>query len=157
TLFFSNRDAMHTPAPPLALELAHVLFIDIVSYSTLSMEGQREALSSLQIAVTSTEEFKLASSEQKLIRLAAGDGMALVFFENPEMHVRCAVSLNGDLRHLSKIRVRMGIHSGPVYRVEDINANRVVAGGGVNYAQRVMDCGDAGHILLSSSVADVLK
>ena len=110
----------------------------------------------LQAAVRNTSEFARAEADEQLIRLPTGDGMALVFFQDPVAPVRCAMELSRILRNFPNIKLRMGIHSGPVYRVADINANRNVAGGGINTAQRVMDCGDAGHILVSSAVAEVI-
>ncbi len=139
-----------------SLEMAHVLFIDIVAYSTLHMDRQQQVLHDLQEAVRSTSTFTRAQADDQLIRLPTGDGMALVFFRDPEAPVRCALELTKILRGHPAIRLRMGIHTGPVYRVADINANRNVAGGGINIAQRVMDCGDAGHILVSSAEAEVL-
>ncbi len=144
------------PKPAPSLEIAHVLFMDIVAYSTLQMERQHELLNELQAAVRQTEEFTRAQKVDQLIRLPTGDGMALVFFRDPEAPVRCALELACGLQKDAHIRVRMGIHTGPVYHVADINANRNVAGGGINMAQRVMDCGDAGHILVSSAEAEVL-
>jgi tetratricopeptide (TPR) repeat protein/class 3 adenylate cyclase len=142
----------HTPS----LEMAYVLFMDIVAYSTLRMEEQQSVLSRFQEAVRNTTEFARARAEDQLIRLPTGDGMALVFFGDPEAPARCALELSRNLREHPEVKLRMGIHSGPVYRVADINANRNVAGGGINIAQRVMDCGDAGHILVSKATADVL-
>ncbi len=139
-----------------SLEMAHVLFTDIVAYSRLPMDQQQEALLHLQEAVRATQEFARAEASDQLIRLPTGDGMALVFFGDAEAPVRCALELSRALRQQPRIQLRMGIHTGPVYRVADINANRNVAGGGINIAQRVMDCGDAGHILVSKAVADVL-
>jgi len=146
------------PGPSAApcLEIAHVLFMDIVAYSTLPMDYQQRLLTELQETVRHTPEFARAQAEDQLIRLPTGDGMALVFFHDPEAPARCALELGRSLRRNPDIKVRIGIHSGPVYRVADINANRNVAGGGINIAQRVMDCADAGHILLSSTAADVL-
>ena len=143
--------------PTPGLEMAHVLFMDIVSYSTLSMDDQQRVLHELQEAVRSTPEFVRAQSEDHLLRLPTGDGMALVFFVDPEAPVRCALELSRSLRDHPDIQLRMGVHSGPVYRRADINANLNVAGGGINLAQRVMDCGDAGHILVSKAAADVLR
>jgi len=139
------------------LEMAHVLFTDIVAYSRLPMDQQQDALHHLQEAVRSTQEFARAQASDQLIRLPTGDGMALVFLGDVEAPVRCALELHRILRRWPEIKLRMGIHTGPVYRVEDINAARNVAGGGINMAQRVMDCGDAGHILISKTVADVLE
>ena len=141
-------------APPM--EIAHVLFTDIVGYSRLAMDDQQRHLRNLQKLVRSTAEFERAKAADQLISLPSGDGMALVFFGEPEAPARCAMELSKSLRSNQEIKLRMGINSGPVYRVADINANRNVAGGGINIAQRVMDCGDAGHILISKSVADVL-
>jgi serine/threonine protein kinase/tetratricopeptide (TPR) repeat protein len=157
-----NKVAPNTPsdaleqsnAPPL--EIAHVLFMDIVAYSKMAMDEQRHRLRELQQTVMITSEFIRAKSVDQLISLPTGDGMALVFFEDPEAPVRCAVELCRALRSKAEIKLRMGIHTGPVYRVADINANRNVAGGGINTAQRVMDCGDAGHILISQAMVDVL-
>ncbi len=130
--------------------------MDIVAYSALRMDQQQQLLQNLQEAVRSTAAFARAQASDQLIRLPTGDGMALVFFGDPEAPVRCALELGKILRSQPDIKLRMGIHSGPVYRVADINANRNVAGGGINIAQRVMDCGDAGHILVSNTEAEVL-
>jgi len=162
------RDALretHEASAPLAppgsspkrtLEMAHVLFMDIIAYSRLPMDQQEQALQHLQQAVRETQEFARAQTGDQLIRLPTGDGMALVFLGDVEAPVRCALELHRILRRWPEIQLRMGIHTGPVYRVEDINAARNVAGGGINIAQRVMDCGDAGHILVSKDVAEVL-
>ena len=139
-----------------ALEIAHILFMDIVAYSTMAMDEQERLLRELQRAVRNADEFMRAQKEDRLIRLPTGDGMALVFFGDVESPVHCALQLAESLRKFPELRLRMGIHSGPVYRIADINANRNVAGGGINMAQRVMDCGDAGHILVSKAVADSL-
>src|SRR5512146_69995 len=138
------------------LELAHVLFMDIVGYSKLPMDGQQSVLSHLKHAVRNTPHFLSAQDTDQLICLPTGDGMALVFFDDPEAPVRCALELAQTLRSYPDIHLRMGVHSGPVYRIADINANCNVSGGGINLAQRVMDCGDAGHILVSAAVAEVL-
>jgi class 3 adenylate cyclase/tetratricopeptide (TPR) repeat protein len=138
------------------LEIAHVLFTDIVGYSKLPMDEQELLLRQLQDAVRHTTEFTRVEASDELIRLPTGDGMALVFFGDAEAPVRCAVELGSSLRKQPGLQLRMGIHTGPVYRVADINANRNVAGGGINMAQRVMDCGDAGHILVSGAEAEVL-
>lgn len=138
------------------LEMAHVLFMDIVGYSRLPMDQQQSVLSHLQHAIRNTPHVVNAQARDELICLPTGDGMALVFFGDPEAPVRCAMELAQALRY-PEIPVRMGVHSGPVYRIADINANRNVAGGGINLAQRVMDCGDAGHILISAAVAEVLS
>jgi class 3 adenylate cyclase len=140
-----------------SLEIAHVLFTDIVGYSLLSTDEQKQTLRELQDLVRETTEFMRAQSDGILISLPTGDGMALVFFRVAEAPVRCALELSQKLRARPEIKLRMGIHSGPVYRVADINANLNVAGGGIYVAQRVMDCGDAGHILVSKPTADMLK
>src|ERR1017187_8883037 len=139
------------------LEMAHILFTDIVAYSRLPMDRQHQALRHLQEAIRATQEFARAQASDQLIRLPTGDGMALVFLGDVEAPVRCALELHRILRQWPEMQLRMGIHTGPVYRVEDINDARNVAGGGINIAQRVMDCGDAGHILISKTVADVLE
>ena len=138
------------------LEMAYVLFMDIVSYSMLPMDDQQRILAELQETVQSSAQVSCAHADGNLIALPTGDGMALVFFGCPESPVTCALELARALRHHPEIKLRMGIHAGPVYRVADINANRNVAGGGINMAQRVMDCGDAGHVLISKELADVL-
>ncbi|MFN2578960.1 MAG: protein kinase [Pyrinomonadaceae bacterium] len=140
----------------VALETAHVLFMDIVGYSRLLIDEQKESLHKLQKIVLATRECSRWQKEKDLIRLPTGDGMALVFFRDPEAPVRGAVEISRALREQSEIELRMGIHSGLVYHIDDINANMNVAGGGINIAQRVMDCGDSGHILLSKRVADDL-
>src|ERR1700751_5062909 len=137
-------------------EVAHVLFMDIVAYSTLSTGQQQRSLEELNKAVRNTPEFTRASTKDQLIRLPTGDGMALVFFRDPEAPVRCALELSQALCEHPEIKLRMGIHSGPVSLVSEINANLNVAGGGINVAQRVMDAGDAGHILISRGCADML-
>jgi serine/threonine protein kinase/tetratricopeptide (TPR) repeat protein len=141
---------------PLPLEIAHVLFMDIASYSKFPMDRQRSLREELQKTVRGTPEFVRAKAADKLIPLPSGDGMALVFFGDPESPCRCALEVSRALRSHPDASLRMGIHTGPVYRMADINADRAVAGGGINMAQRVMDCGDAGHILISNAVADVL-
>ncbi len=152
----SQPTTVPEPSGPLPLEIAHVLFMDIVAYSKLPMDQQRHLLEELQKTVRRTLEFARAKSADKLISLPSGDGMALVFFGDPEAPCRCALEVSQTLRNSPETKLRMGIHTGPVYRVADINANRNVAGGGINIAQRVMDCGDSGHILVSKTVADVL-
>jgi class 3 adenylate cyclase/tetratricopeptide (TPR) repeat protein/TolB-like protein len=144
------------PSSAQHLEIAHVLFVDIVGYSRLAIDQQEQVLRHLQDIVRTLPGFTRAQAEDQLVRLPTGDGMALVFFGDPEGPVRCALELAHVLTSHAEIPLRMGIHSGPVYRVDDINANRNVAGGGINIAQRVMDCGDAGHILVSNAVAEVL-
>jgi TolB-like protein len=138
------------------LEIAHILFIDVVGYSKLLMHEQSEVLQQLNQIVRNTEQFRKGDAAGKLIRIPVGDGMALVFFDNPEAPVRAAVEISGSLQNYPQIRVRMGIHSGPVNEVLDVNDRSNVAGAGINMAQRVMECGDAGHILLSKRVADDL-
>ncbi len=144
------------PSQAPAAEIAHVLLMDIIGYSLLLMGQQRQLLRKLQETVQSTKEFSCARSQDRLISLPTGDGMALVFFRDPEAPARCALELSRTLRQITDLELRMGLHTGPVYRMADINSNSNVAGGGINIAQRVMDCGDKGHILLSSVLADVL-
>jgi TolB-like protein/Tfp pilus assembly protein PilF len=141
----------------LRLEIAHVLFIDIVSYSSLLISEQSELLGKLNDAVRGTEHFRSAEAEGRLIRLPTGDGMALVFRNSPEEPVRCSLEISQALKNHPELQVRMGIHSGPVNEVADVNERANIAGAGINIAQRVMDCGDAGHILLSKHVAEDLQ
>src|SRR5512132_4009889 len=140
----------------IALEIAHVLFIDIVGYSKLSINEQRAAVDELTQIVRGTEQFQNAEASERLIKIATGDGVALVFYTSPEAPVRCAVELSRALKDHSRLRVRMGIHSGPVSGVVDVTGRTNLAGAGLNLARRVMDCGDAGHILLSKHVAEDL-
>src|SRR5438132_2532251 len=139
------------------LEIGHVLFIDIVGYSRLLLKQQSELLSELNEIVGGTTEFGQAESAGKLIRLPTGDGMALVFRTNIEAPVECAMEIARALKSHPAIQLRMGIHSGPVNEVVDVNQRANIAGAGINMAQRVMDCGDAGHILLSKHVAEDLE
>jgi tetratricopeptide (TPR) repeat protein len=138
-------------------EIGHVLFIDIVGYSKLLINEQSEQIQKLKEIVRGTEQARLAEAEGKLLRLPTGDGGALVFRTNPEAPVLCALEIAKALKNHPKLRVRMGIHSGPVNEVTDLNAQANIAGAGINIAQRVMDCGDAGHILISKRVADDLE
>src|SRR5437763_6551311 len=138
------------------LEIGHVLFIDLVGYSKLLIDEQRELQEQVNEIVRRTKEFRAAEAENKLVRLPTGDGMALVFFTNAEAPVRCAVEIAEALSGNSRLRVRMGIHTGPVSGVMDVNDRSNIAGAGINIAQRVMDLGDAGHILLSKRAAEDL-
>src|SRR6266436_2501333 len=139
------------------LEIGHVLFIDIVGYSKLLITEQSELLQKLKEIVWGTEQFRLAQAEGKLLRLPTGDGGALVFRNNPEAPALCAMEISKELKNHPELHVRMGIHSGPVNEITDLNEQANIAGAGINIAQRVMDCGDAGHILLSKRVADDLE
>ena len=142
--------------PDVQLEIGHVLFMDVVGYSKLLVNEQRELLQQLSQIVRNTEQVRIAEAADKLIRIPAGDGMALVFFNSPEAPVRCAMEISKKLKEHPQLQLRMGIHSGPVNRVRDVNDQTNVAGAGINTAQRVMDCGDAGHILLSRHIAEDL-
>ena len=144
-------------ASNLKFEIGHVLFIDIVGYSKLLITEQSAQLQTLKQIVRGTEQVRLAEAEGKLLRLPTGDGGALVFRTSPEAPVRCAMEIAKSLKNYPKLRVRMGIHSGPVNEISDLNEQANVAGAGINMAQRVMDCGDAGHILLSRHVAEDLE
>jgi TolB-like protein/Tfp pilus assembly protein PilF len=135
------------------LEIAHVLFTDIVGYSKLPIDQQSELLGQLNQVVRGTEQFRAAETAGKLVRLPTGDGMALAFFTSPDAPVRCALEVAEALKSRPKIKLRMGVDSGPVDQIVDVNDRPNVAGAGINMAQRVMDCGDAGHILLSRRVA----
>src|SRR6184192_1208507 len=138
-------------------EIGHVLFIDIVGYSQLLITQQSEHLETLRRIVRGTAQFQAAEAEGKLLRLPTGDGGAIVFRTTPEVPVLCALEISKELKKHPELRVRMGIHSGPVNEVTDLNEHANIAGAGINIAQRVMDCGDAGHILLSKRVADDLE
>src|SRR5438067_7119981 len=140
----------------IQLEIAHVLFIDIVGYSKLSINEQNAAVDELTQIVRSKEQFQKAEASERLVKIATGDGVALVFYTSPEAPVRCAVELSRALKDHRRLRVRMGIHSGPVSGVVDVTGRTNLAGAGLNLARRVMDCGDAGHILLSKHVAEDL-
>jgi adenylate cyclase len=144
-------------ASDVTFQIGHVLFVDIVGYSKLLIHEQAEQLERLREIVRATEPFQTAQAEGKLVRLPTGDGGALVFYTNPEAPVRCAVELSKALRKHPDLKVRIGIHSGPIKEVTDLNEQANIAGAGVNLAQRVMDCGDAGHLLLSKRVADDLE
>ncbi len=141
----------------IALEIAHVLFSDIVGYSKLLINEQRALRDTLTEIVRRTEEFQNADAAGKLIKIPTGDGMALVFQTSPEAPVECALEISRALKAHPNMPLRMGVHSGPVSGVIDVNGQASVAGAGINMAQRVMDCGDAGHILLSKRVADDLE
>ena len=138
------------------LEIAHVLFMDIVGYSKLVTDEQSEALHELNQIVRNTEAAREADAAGQLTILPTGDGMALVFFDSPEAPVRCAIEISKKLKEYPRLKLRMGIHSGPINEVRDVNDSANVAGAGINLAQRVMDCGDDGHILLSKRVAEDL-
>src|SRR5215470_2190395 len=138
------------------LEIAHVLFMDIVGYSKLLTDEQSEALQELNQIVRSTEAAREAETAGQLTVLPTGDGMALVFTGSVEEPVECALEISRALLAQPSLPVRMGIHSGPVHHVKDANGRENIAGVGINIAQRVMDCGDAGHILVSKRVADDL-
>jgi TolB-like protein/Tfp pilus assembly protein PilF len=149
---------MSSAAPSdVKFEIGHVLFTDIVRYSKLLLHEQSEQIQKLREIVRETEQFRLADAEGKLLRLPTGDGDALVFRTSPEAPVLCALEISKALKNHPELRVRIGIHSGPVNEVADLNQQANVAGGGINIAQRVMDCGDAGHILLSRHIAEDLE
>ena len=150
------QDASAEVKPDLALEIAHLLLIDVVGYSKLLVNEQIELLQELNQIVRSTESFRRAEASGELIRVPTGDGMALLFFRSPEEPARCALESSRELKNHPHIQVRMGIHSGPVNRTTDVNDQSNVAGSGINVAQCVMDCGDAGHILVSKRLAEDL-
>ena len=139
------------------LEIAHVLFIDIVGYSMRLTDEQQALVDRLNQAVRSSDEFNKAAATGRLKKIPTGDGMALIFYNSPEQPVECAVEISRVLRHHRDLPVRMGVHSGPVSAVTDVNDRVNAAGVGINLAQRLMDCGDAGHILLSKRVAEDLQ
>ena len=142
--------------PDLHLEIAHVLYIDIVGYSKRSINEQRAAVDELTSVVRGSEQFQKAEAAGKLVKIPAGDGMALVFHTSPEGPVQCATEISRALKNHPKLQLRMGVHSGPISGLVDVTERANVAGAGINVAQRVMDCGDGGHILLSQRVAEDL-
>jgi TolB-like protein/class 3 adenylate cyclase/Flp pilus assembly protein TadD len=141
----------------IQLEIAHVLFADIVGYSKLPINEQHALVEQLGEIVRSTDEFQAAEAAGRLLKIPTGDGMALIFYHNPEAPVECALEIARALKEQPELRLRMGVHSGPVSGVVDVNGKANVAGAGINLAQRVMDCGDAGHILLSKHAAEDLE
>jgi TolB-like protein/class 3 adenylate cyclase/Tfp pilus assembly protein PilF len=156
TSCLSAQNTSSEQKPDLPLEIAHVLLIDVVGYSKLLVNEQIELLQELNQVVRSTECFRRAEASGKLVRLPTGDGMALLFFRSPEDPAQCALEISQALKNHPHIQLRMGVHSGPVSQTTDVNDQSNVAGAGINVAQRVMDCGDAGHILLSKHLADDL-
>jgi TolB-like protein/class 3 adenylate cyclase len=141
----------------IELEIAHVLFIDIVGYSKLSINEQRAAVDELNKLVRASEQFQRAEAAGRLIKIPTGDGMALVFYTSPEAPAQCAIEISSVLKEHPRLQLRMGVHSGPVSGVIDVNGHANLAGAGLNIAQRVMVCGDAGHILISKRVAEDLE
>src|SRR5213595_3166423 len=141
----------------IQLEIAHILFIDIIGYSKLSINDQHAAVEELNQLVRASEQFQRAEAAGRLLKIATGDGMALVFYTSPTAPAQCAVEISRARKEQSRQQLRMGIHSGPVSGVVDVNNRPNLAGAGINIAQRVMDCGDAGHILLSKHVAEDLE
>jgi len=142
--------------PHLHLEIAHVLFMDVVGYSKLLVNEQREVMQQLNQLVRKTAQFQASEASGKLISIPSGDGMALVFFQSLEEPVQCALEISRLVKNYPRLRLRMGVHSGPVDQIKDVNDRLNVAGAGINFAQRVMDCADADHILVSKRVADDL-
>src|SRR6201984_609910 len=141
----------------IQLEIAHVLFIDIVGYSKLSVNEQHAVVEELNQLVRASEQLERAEAASRLLKIPTGDGMALVFYTSLEAPAQCAVEISRALEEHPRLKLRMGIHSGPVSGVIDVNNRPNLAGAGLNMAQRVMDCGDAGHILLSKHVAEDLE
>ena len=148
---------MSASSSDVKLEIGHVLFIDLVGYSKLLINEQSEQMQKLRGIVRGTEQFRLAEAEGKLLRLPTGDGGALVFRTGLEAPVLCALEISKEVKKHPELGVRMGIHSGPVNEITDLNEQANIAGAGINIAQRIMDCGDAGHILLSRHVAEDLE
>src|SRR5713226_1851209 len=144
------------PKTDAHLSTAHVLFMDVVGYSKLLVNEQREVVHQLNQVVRKTAQFRRSDAKGKLISIPSGDGMALVFFQSLEEPVQCALEISRLVKNYPRLRLRMGVHSGPVDQIKDVNDRLNVAGAGINFAQRVMDCGDAGHILVSKRVADDL-
>src|SRR6266480_1944812 len=141
----------------IELEIAHVLFLDIVGYSKLSVNEQHAEVEELNDIVRLSEQFRKGETAGRLLKIPTGDGMALVFYKSPEEPAQCAVEISRALKDNARLQVRMGIHSGPVSGVVDVTERTNVAGAGINMARRVMDCGDSGHILLSKHVAEDLE
>src|SRR5213080_759535 len=141
----------------IRLEVAHVLFIDIVGYSKLSINEQRAVGDELTRVVRGSDQYQKAEAAGRLIKIPTGDGMALVFYTSQEAPAQCAIEISGALKEHPRLQVRMGVHSGPVSGVIDVNGHANLAGAGINMAQRVMACGDAGHILVSKHVAEDLE
>src|SRR6266496_2903313 len=141
----------------IQLEIAHVLFIDIVGYSKRSINDQHAVVEELNRIVRASEQFQRAEVANRLIRIPTGDGMVLVFYTNPEAPAQCAVEISRALKERPRLQVRMGIHSGPVSGVVDVTERANLTGAGINMAKRMMDCGGAGHILLSKHVAEDLE
>src|SRR5438132_12094268 len=141
----------------IRLEVAHVLFIDIVGYSKLSINEQRAVVDELTTIVRGSDQYRKGEGAGRLIKIPTGDGMALVFYTSQEAPAQCAIEISGALKAHPRLQVRMGVHSGPVSGVIDVNGHTNLAGAGLNMAQRVMDCGDAGHILVSKHVAEDLE
>jgi class 3 adenylate cyclase len=141
----------------IKLEIAHVLFLDIAGYSKLSVNEQHARIEELNEIVRLSEQFRKAEAANRILKIPTGDGMALVFYKSPEEPAQCAVEISRALKDNPRLQIRMGIHSGPVNEVIDVNQRANIAGAGINIAQRVMDCGDAGHILLSQHVAEDLE
>src|SRR2546421_5260957 len=141
----------------IQLEVAHVLFIDIVGYSKLSINEQRAVVDELTTIVRGSDQYQKAEAAGRLIKIPTGDGMALVFYTSQEAPAQCAIEISGALKEHPRLQVRMGVHSGPVSGVIDVNGHANLAGAGLNMAQRVMACGDAGHILVSKHVAEDLE
>src|SRR6266576_868598 len=141
----------------IELEIAHVLFLDIVGYSKLSVNEQHARIEELNEIVRLSEQFRKAQAANRILKIPTGDGMALVFYKSPEEPAQCAFEISRALKEHPRLQIRMGIHSGPVSGVVDVTERTNVAGAGINMARRVMDCGDVGHILLSKHVAEDLE
>src|ERR1700756_4833422 len=140
----------------IQLEIAHVLFIDIVGYSKLSINEQHASVDKLNEMVRASEQFQNAEASDRLIKIPTGDGMALVFYTSPEAPAQCAIEISRTLKEHPRLQLRMGVHSGPVSGVIDVTGRANLAGAGLNMAERMMSSGDAGHILLSKRVAEDL-
>src|SRR5438477_11503383 len=141
----------------IELEIAYVLFIDIVAYSKLVTSEQRRLLELLNRIVHDSEDFRKAEANSRLVTVPTGDGMALVFYNTPEAPVECALEISSAAKEHPELKLRMGLHSGPVSGVVDVSGRANIAGAGINIAQRVMDCGDAGHVLISKHMAEDLE
>src|SRR5215469_232815 len=155
--WLSNTDMAAEVKKEIELEIAHVLFTDIVGYSKLPITQQRALVERLNEIVRGTDEFQAAEAAGRLITIPTGDGVTLVFYDSPETPAECALKISRALKKHPELQLRMGVHSGPASGVIDATGKANVAGAGINIAQRVMDCGDAGHILVSKHVAEDLE
>lgn len=146
-------ERMMTTSAPVK-SIAHVLYMDVIGSGLLPAERQRAVYQELNDVVLGSAEYRRAGARGEVICRPSGDGMALVFFEGVESPMLSALEISELLRSRPHLQLRMGIRSGEVFRVTDINGSDDVTGDGIVMARRVMDCGDAAHVLVSASVMD---